>query len=239
MDAIRQRNVAYEYLCHLEEAKKWMEAVLKEELPTTTELEENLRNGVFLARLGNIVAPGTVPLTKIYDIDQKLFRAVGLQFRHTDNINYWLKSLEAVSLPTTFHPETTDVYDKKNMPRVIYCLHALSTHLFKLGKAPMIQDLYGKVNFTDEEINAVGLELKKYGIQMPAFRKIGGLLANELGADTAVLHAAIIAINEAIDRKDPSEILKCLSNPAARLQHLYPPYAAFYQEDMKNAKLNK
>lgn len=53
----------------------------------------------------------------------------------------------------------------------------------------------------DEEINAVGLELKKYGIQMPAFQKIGGILANDLGADTAVLHAAIIAINEAIDRK--------------------------------------
>jgi hypothetical protein len=34
------------------------------------------------------------------------------------------------------------------MPRVIYCLHALSTHLFNLGKAPPIQDLYGKVNFT-------------------------------------------------------------------------------------------
>lgn len=48
----------------------------------------------------------------------------------------------------TFQPETTDIYDKKNMPRVIYCIHALSTHLFKLGKAPQIQDLYGKVNFT-------------------------------------------------------------------------------------------
>lgn len=24
-----------------------------------------------------------------------------------------------------FHPETTDIYDKKNMPRVIYCIHAL------------------------------------------------------------------------------------------------------------------
>ena len=34
------------------------------------------------------------------------------------------------------------------MPRLIYCIHALSTHLFKLGKAPQIQDLYGKVNFT-------------------------------------------------------------------------------------------
>ena len=24
-----------------------------------------------------------------------------------------------------FYPETTDVYDRKNMPRVMYCIHAL------------------------------------------------------------------------------------------------------------------
>ena len=55
--------------------------------------------------------------------------------------------------------------------------------------------------FLDEEIDAVRLELKKYGIQLPAFKKIGGILTNDLQGDTAVLHAAIIAINEAIDRK--------------------------------------
>jgi hypothetical protein len=76
-----------------------MEAVLKESLPPTTKLEENFQNGVFLAKLGNIIAPETVPPTKIYDIDQKLFKVAGLQFRHTDNINYWLKSLETISLP--------------------------------------------------------------------------------------------------------------------------------------------
>jgi hypothetical protein len=53
----------------------------------------------------------------------------------------------------------------------------------------------------DEEIDAVRLELKKYGIKMPAFQKIGGILANDLAPDSAVLHAAIIAINEVIDRK--------------------------------------
>jgi len=76
-----------------------MEAVLKEELPPTTELEENLQNGVYLAKLGNIIAPEAVPLTKIFDIDQELFKAAGLHFRHTDNINFWLKSLETASLP--------------------------------------------------------------------------------------------------------------------------------------------
>ncbi|KAG8236341.1 hypothetical protein J437_LFUL010475 [Ladona fulva] len=201
MDEIRQRNIAYQYLCHLEEAKKWLESCLKEALPPTTELEEHLRNGVYLAKIGHFISPETVCSNKIYDFEQKRYRVSGLQFRHTDNISYWLKSLSAVGLPQTFHPETTDVYDKKNMPRVIYCLHALSTHLFKLGKAPLMQDLYGQVDFTDDEINAVCKELEKYGIQMPPFQKIGGILTNDLDGDKAQLHAAVIAINEAIDRQ--------------------------------------
>jgi hypothetical protein len=54
---------------------------------------------------------------------------------------------------------------------------------------------------SDEEIDAVSLELKTHGIQMPAFQKIGGMLADDLAADALVLHEAIIAINEAIDIK--------------------------------------
>lgn len=27
--------------------------------------------------------------------------------------------------PQIFYPETTDIYDRKNMPRCIYCIHAL------------------------------------------------------------------------------------------------------------------
>lgn len=89
-----------------------------------------------------------------------------------------------------------------------------SLYLFKLGLAPQIQDLYGKVDFTgelqvsaslsrgltcasrwlaasapssltEEEINNMKSELEKYGIQMPAFSKIGGILANELSVDEA------------------------------------------------------
>ena len=40
--------MAYQYLCHLEEAKKWIEKCLGEELPGTTDLEDSLRNGVIL-----------------------------------------------------------------------------------------------------------------------------------------------------------------------------------------------
>ena len=39
-------------------------------MPTTTELEEALRNGVILGRLGHFYAPEILPLRKIYDRDQ-------------------------------------------------------------------------------------------------------------------------------------------------------------------------
>ena len=76
-----------------------MEACLREKLPPTTELEENLRNGVFLAKLGYFIAPEIMALNKIYDIEQKRYAVAGLQFRHTDNINFFLKCLKSMQLP--------------------------------------------------------------------------------------------------------------------------------------------
>ncbi|XP_015122620.1 ras GTPase-activating-like protein IQGAP1 [Diachasma alloeum] len=239
MDEQRQKTMAYEYLCHLEEAKKWMEACLKEELPPTTELEENLRNGVYLAKLAHFMEPGKLPLSKIYDIEQRRYSIAGLQFRHTDNINHFLMCLKSMQLPLTFQPETTDIYDKKNMPRVIYCIHALSTHLFKLGRAPQIQDLYGKINFTDAEIDTVSAELKKYGIQMPAFQKIGGLLTNSMAGDTAALHAAVIAINQALTSSNKKSMLTGLQNPSARLRNVNPAHMNDYYEALQTAKDSK
>ncbi|XP_069032658.1 ras GTPase-activating-like protein IQGAP3 [Embiotoca jacksoni] len=239
MDEQRIQNVAYQYLCRLEEAKRWLEACLGEELPSPTELEEALRNGVLLAKLGHRFAPTAVPQKKIYDPEQLRYQAVGLQFRHTDNINHWRNAMTTLGLPAIFQPETTDVYDKKNMPRAVYCIHALSLYLYRLGLAPQIHDLYGKVKFTEEEINNMKMELDKYGIQMPAFNKIGGILANELSVDEAAVHAAVVAINEAVDRGDVEVTARALRNPAALLTDLQAALTSIYQEMMRQARRKK
>uniref|UniRef100_A0A8C5BF84 IQ motif containing GTPase activating protein 3 n=1 Tax=Gadus morhua TaxID=8049 RepID=A0A8C5BF84_GADMO len=213
-----------------------MEACLGEELPAPTELEEGLRNGVWLAKLAHHFSPNTTPLRKIYDVDQNRYKAQGLQFRHTDNINHWRNAMAQVGLPTIFHPETTDIYDRKNMPRAVYCIHALSMYLFRLGLAPQIQDLYGKVQFTEEEINNMKLELDKYGIQMPSFSKIGGLLANELSVDQAAVHAAVLAINEAVVQGDVGATALALRNPNAMLERLQGALMAVYQEMLQQAR---
>ena len=63
----------YMYLCIC----RWIEACIEDELPPTTELEEALRNGVILGRLGHFYAPDILPLRKIYDRDQAKYQ-VGL-----------------------------------------------------------------------------------------------------------------------------------------------------------------
>ncbi|KAL2092383.1 hypothetical protein ACEWY4_012181 [Coilia grayii] len=116
---------------------------------------------------------------------------------------------------------------------------SFSLYLYKLGIAPQIQDLLGKVDFTEEEISNMTKELEKYGIQMPAFSKIGGILANELSVDEAALHAAVFAINEAIDKRQAEGTMKALSNPNAMLRNMQSALAQDYQDALSTAKKTK
>lgn len=59
---------------------RWIEACLGEELPAPTELEEVLRNGVILAKLGHRFAPNAVGLKKIYDSEQHRYH---VRYTHT------------------------------------------------------------------------------------------------------------------------------------------------------------
>lgn len=235
MDEKRQEKIAYEYLCHLEETKTWIEMCIREPLPQSIDLEEALRNGVFLAKLAHRFQPQSVPLKKIYDIDQIRYREAGLTFRHTDNINHWLSAMSSLGLPAIFLPETTDLYDRKNMPRVIYSIHALSLYLYRLGKAPPMPSLYGKAQFSDEAVKLMSLELKRYGFPLPQFGKIGGILAGELPIDAAEHHAAIIAINKATEEGHCDLMIQAMGHPAAQLRDIDPSLADLYLQSLIDA----
>lgn len=49
---------------------------MEEELPPTTELEEGLRNGVYLAKLAKFFAPNVVSDKKIYDVEQARYKVI-------------------------------------------------------------------------------------------------------------------------------------------------------------------
>lgn len=82
-------------------------------------------------------------------------------------------------------------------------------------------------------------ELQKYGLQMPAFSKIGGILANEMPIDEAALHAAILAINDAIEKQSVHITLNNLKLYDAHLINVIDDNAKYYLEVMYEAKFNK
>ncbi|KAK7207258.1 hypothetical protein BZA70DRAFT_270854 [Myxozyma melibiosi] len=161
MDNQRKNIQAYEYLCHIGEAKEWLEACIGEPIPPVVQLEERLRDGVILAQLTKVFAPNLV---------KKIFRAPKLQWLHSNNIHIFFKFLEEVDMPDLFRFEFTDLYDKKNIPKVIYCIHALAFILSSSGLAPEIGDLVGKLEFTEDEIRDTQRGLDAAGINLPNFK---------------------------------------------------------------------
>ena len=165
MDSQRQFLQAYEYLCHIGEAKAWIEDILQAPIPPIVQMEEALRDGVTLAE----VVAALNPERRI-----RIFRHPKLQFRHSDNIAVFFRYLEEIELPDLFRFELIDLYEKKNIPKVIYCIHALSWLLFRIGKVPFrIGNLVGQLEFEHHELEAMQKGLDKAGISMPSFGNMG------------------------------------------------------------------
>lgn len=165
MDKQRQFLQAYEYLCHIGEAKEWMEDILKRQIPPIVQLEEALRDGVTLAELVDSLYP---------ERRLRIFRSPKLQFRHSDNIAIFFRFLAEVELPDLFRFELIDLYEKKNIPKVIYCIHALSWLLFRKGIVDFrIGNLVGQLEFEHHELEAMQKGLDKAGVSMPSFGNMG------------------------------------------------------------------
>lgn len=171
MEQQRQFLQAYEYLCHIGEAKEWIEDIIHKPIPPVVELEEALRNGVTLAEIVQAFHP---------DKQLRIFRNPKLQFKHSDNIVLFFRFLEQVGLPDLFRFELIDLYEKKNIPKVIYCIHALSWLLYRKGMVDFrIGNLVGQLEFAHHELEQTQRGLDKAGVSMPTFSGMGASFGAE------------------------------------------------------------
>ncbi|KAJ6055682.1 hypothetical protein N7444_004780 [Penicillium canescens] len=167
MDQQRQFIQAYEYLCHIGEAKQWIEDVIQKQIPPIVQLEEGLRDGVTLAEVVQAMYSGRT---------LRIFRHPKLQYRHSDNIALFFRFLDEIELPELFRFELIDLYEKKNLPKVIHCIHALSWLLFKNGMLDFrMGNLVGQLEFEHHELEKTQKGLDKSGVSMPSF---AGMAAN-------------------------------------------------------------
>jgi Ras GTPase-activating-like protein IQGAP2/3 len=191
MDRQRHALAAYEYLCHVGEAQQWIEGCLDEELEFgVTEMEEGLRDGVVLAKLSRCFQGEQVV--------RRIWTEAKHRYRQSDNINYFLNFVRQVGMPETFIFELTDLYNKKNIPKVIFCIHVLSHLLARLGRAERMNNLLGQFEFTDEQLAATQKGIQ--GVAMPNFAQVGQTLAKEANFEPEP--------EEEVETEDESE-LKC------------------------------
>jgi Ras GTPase-activating-like protein IQGAP2/3 len=189
MDKQRQFLQAYEYLCHIGEAKEWIEDILQRPIPPIVQLEEALRDGVTLAELVDSLYP---------ERRTRIFRHPKLQFRHSDNIAVFFRFLAELELPDLFRFELIDLYEKKNIPKVIYCIHALSWLLFRKGIVDFtIGNLVGQLEFEHHELEAVQKGLDMAGVSMPSFGNMGA----DFGVEPAPEPEPLESEEDRIDRE--------------------------------------
>lgn len=162
-ELISNKSAGYEYLCRVLAIKQWLEQVLQTPITQKpAELLTYVRNGIYLAKLANKFLPTK---RSIYTNDSKL------DFRHTENINSFFRLLRYLELPTLFFFELTDLFDGKDIPKVWYCLHALSYRINIVSPdIPLIQNLVGEAKFTLADIDSANRMLM--GRQLPGFSDI-------------------------------------------------------------------
>lgn len=195
IDSKRVSNSAYNYLCHLEECKQWIEKMISKEYTDLKDFESKLSNGIDLCLLALKFAPESVKKiyygkeeekgnvkAKIRNITEKGLTTAVKDYRYTDNIHFFVSALRTIKLPEYFLFDTVSLYEGKNIPSVIYCLHALSLYLkYKGYTNTSIKTLYG-MEFSSALIDEKNKELKereRNGLKIPEFKNIKNVMHKE------------------------------------------------------------
>jgi Calponin homology (CH) domain len=150
MDIMRKNTHVKDYLCKLDEAKVWVHSFTN----TTEDLQTfllELQKGEMLAVIAQRFDP---------DLVKRIHISKDKEYLHTDNIFLFLQWLKKIKLPKHFFFETIDLYENKNITKVIYCIHGLAHYLKGKGIYKGIEKNPNQ-KFTKEEEDMIADEAHK------------------------------------------------------------------------------
>jgi hypothetical protein len=132
-----------------DEVMAWIAQVLGEPAPAGIAYDDYLRDGQVLCRLMNKLQPGSI----------KKINTSGAQFKFMENINNFQKALMAYGLHEIDVFQTTDLFEKKDIPMVTKTMYALGRTTYKhpewkgpnLGPKPSEEN---KREFDEETLKA-------------------------------------------------------------------------------------
>jgi len=112
------------------------------------DVQTNLKNGVLLCHVINIIKPGSV----------KKINTNNMAFKQMENIGNYLSACEAIGMSKTDCFQTVDLYEANNIPMVINQIFALGRKSRKIGfTGPVLgpeEASENKREFTEEQMKA-------------------------------------------------------------------------------------
>ncbi|ESO84258.1 hypothetical protein LOTGIDRAFT_203275 [Lottia gigantea] len=149
-----------------QQALEWLKGILSDngmEGPTNTSgsqdnVYEQLKDGLYLSRLANVLHPGCVN-------SSKLQTAQKLAFKQMEMINIFLAKAVEFGVPATESFQTVDLFERTNLHQVILCLSSTA----RKAKAKGMRGYGPKEseanirNFSEEQLkagqNVIGLQM--------------------------------------------------------------------------------
>ncbi|KAM0679982.1 iqgap- protein [Glugoides intestinalis] len=154
MDAKRVTSTIRDFLMKLDQARDWV-CSNTGQCMDITKFKEELPKAEILAKV--VQALDSEFVKHIYVSPERVYR-------HTDNIMLFLSWCKKIKLKKHFLFETVDLYESKNIPKVVYCIHGLALFLNKrgTGRGIIIND---DVMFSYEEKSLFSEDIGKIVMQ--------------------------------------------------------------------------
>lgn len=117
-----------------------------------------LHNGVVLARMANILVPGSVSA-------KKLERPPTLPFKQMELIEVFIRKVKEFGVPDHENFQTVDLFEEQNLHQVVICLQSTSRKAKAKGLHGFgpTESTENRRSFTDEQLRAgqsvVGLQM--------------------------------------------------------------------------------
>jgi len=166
MDSKRVATTIQDFLLKLDQAREWVCDITGESCDIS-KFKEELPKAEMLAKIVQV-------LDKTFT--KKIHISAVKEYKHIDNIMFFLSWLKRIKLRKHFFFETVDLYDSKNIPKVIFCLHGLACFLNKRGYSRGIV-VRNDVVFTNQETSLFEDDVKN--IAMQKFEDISNKLDSE------------------------------------------------------------
>eukprot|EP01117_Protostelium_nocturnum_P006541 TRINITY_DN2357_c0_g1_i1.p1 TRINITY_DN2357_c0_g1~~TRINITY_DN2357_c0_g1_i1.p1 ORF type:complete len:1438 (-),score=655.21 TRINITY_DN2357_c0_g1_i1:71-4384(-) len=166
----RKELAAFAYLCRQQEAREWLEYVLQTKFPENPEPKKDdelmkrsyksdlfpvLRDGQALCKVMNLVKQGAI---------SKIAPSTGKPFLMLENINFFLDACKAINVPDHKSFSPLDLLERKNMPKVVYCIHQfaqIAFEQFRIGRKIGERNEASSYHFEPEELEKAGKDLEE------------------------------------------------------------------------------